>query len=236
MSKPVLRLDWCSYAAAKHACTHWHYAGSMPLGKTARVGVWESGRFVGAIIFTLGSGRATHGKRYGLSVSGEMAELQRVALRDHQHEVSRMVAVAVRMMRRLCPSIRLLVSFADPAQDHHGGIYQACGWVYCGKTAQNEAFECKDGSWALSRSVYGGWARNQDGIAASLLTGRKRKLPGKHRYLLPLDREMAERIAPLAKPYPKRAGSAASGTPGNQPGGGGATPTPALCTVGNGGE
>lgn len=27
---------------------------------------------------------------------------------------------------------------------------------------------------------------------------------GKHRYLMPLDAEMREQIAPLAKPYPKR--------------------------------
>jgi len=29
-------------------------------------------------------------------------------------------------------------------------------------------------------------------------------LPGKHKYLMPLDAEMRAKIAPLAKPYPKR--------------------------------
>tara|TARA_R110002050_G_scaffold237477_3_gene373386 strand:- start:493 stop:735 length:243 start_codon:yes stop_codon:yes gene_type:complete len=32
----------------------------------------------------------------------------------------------------------------------------------------------------------------------------RREMPGKHRYLMPLDKEMAEQIKPLAKPYPKR--------------------------------
>lgn len=36
----------------------------------------------------------------------------------------------------------------------------------------------------------------------------------------------------LSKPYNKRAGSADSGTPGDQPGGGGATPTSALDSEG----
>jgi hypothetical protein len=27
---------------------------------------------------------------------------------------------------------------------------------------------------------------------------------GKHKYLMPLDKEMSAKIAPLAKPYPKR--------------------------------
>lgn len=57
---------------------------------------------------------------------------------------------------------------------------------------------------------------------------RKRLTPGKHRYLMPLDDEMRAKIAPLARPYPKRAGSADSGTLANHAGGGGATPTPAL--------
>jgi len=43
------------------------------------------------------------------------------------------------------------------------------------------------------------------------------KLEGKHRYLMPIDDEMRKQIAHLAKPYPKRVISAASGTHGNQP-------------------
>jgi hypothetical protein len=27
-SKPVLKLDWCSHAAAKYAVEHWHYSGT----------------------------------------------------------------------------------------------------------------------------------------------------------------------------------------------------------------
>jgi len=50
----------------------------------------------------------------------------------------------------------------------------------------------------------------------------------KHKYVMPLDGEIRAKIEPLAKPYPKRAGSADSGTPGIQPGRGGATPTSAL--------
>ena len=32
----------------------------------------------------------------------------------------------------------------------------------------------------------------------------KVKVPGKHRYLMPLDPEMRAKILPLAQPYPKR--------------------------------
>jgi hypothetical protein len=53
-------------------------------------------------------------------------------------------------------------------------------------------------------------------------------MPGKHRYLMPLDDAMREQIEPLRQPYPKRVRSADSGTSGDQPEGGGATPTRTL--------
>jgi hypothetical protein len=50
----------------------------------------------------------------------------------------------------------------------------------------------------------------------------------KHKYALPLDAAMREQIAPLAKPYPKRAESIGSDVADDQSEEGGATPTSAL--------
>lgn len=44
-----LRLDFCSHEAAKHAVLRWHYSRAMPAAKLVRIGVWEDGRFVGAM-------------------------------------------------------------------------------------------------------------------------------------------------------------------------------------------
>ena len=46
MSKPVLKLDWCSHEAATFAVMHWHYSKAMPKSKLAKVGVWEDGKFI----------------------------------------------------------------------------------------------------------------------------------------------------------------------------------------------
>ena len=53
-NKPVLRLDWCTYKAAKYAVEHWHYSRRMPDPKCAKIGVWEDGHFIGAVIFSRG--------------------------------------------------------------------------------------------------------------------------------------------------------------------------------------
>lgn len=133
-SKPTLRLDWCSHQAAKYAVEHWHYSRTMPAGKNVYVGAWESAKFIGAVIFGMGSGNATNGTRFGLVRTGQMAELTRVALTEHKTPVSRIVAISLRMLRSQSPGLRLVISMADPKQGHHGGIYQAGGWVYTGTT------------------------------------------------------------------------------------------------------
>ena len=225
--KPVLRLDWCSYAAAKYAVEHWHYSKTMPVGKLAKIGVWEDDRYIGAIVFGLGGGGACNGAAYGLRRNFDMAELQRIAMTNHFHPVTKCLAVACRFLSKQSPGLRLLVSYADPAQGHHGGVYQGAGWIYTGTSSSDWVAVWPDGTKAHSRI-----ARDhvQFGIKKTVDISKAERVPvpGKHRYLMPLDAEMRTRILPLAKPYPKRAVSADSGTSGHQPEGGGANPTAAL--------
>src|SRR4051794_16302538 len=132
MNKADLKLDWCSYAAAKYACEKWHYAGrpsNQP--NKAQVGVWERGTFVGCLLFNRGSCKSMV-SRYGLTMF-QGCELARVALREHTAAVTRIVSVALRMVKRAFPGLRLVVSYADPDRGHHGGIYQAGNWIYTGQ-------------------------------------------------------------------------------------------------------
>lgn len=225
--KPVLKLDWCSHEAAKYAVEKWHYSRTMPVGKLAKLGAWEDSRFIGAIMFGLGGGGACNGKAYGLARNFEMAELQRIALTSHHTEVSRIIAIACRMLKKQSAGLRLLISYADPTQDHHGGVYQAAGWFYTGRSADDWKAVWPNGKEAHSRIAR---AHVQFGVKKTVdISGAKRvPILGKHRYLMPLDAEMRERIAPLAKPYPKRAVSVVSDATANHAGEGGATPTTAL--------
>jgi len=230
-SLPNLRVDWCAHAAAKYAVEHWHYSRSMPSSKNVYFGIWENKRFVGALIFTLGSGGATDGRRFGLRKAFECAELGRVALRDHAHTVSKMVAIAMRLLKAQSPGLRLLVSYADPYHGHHGGIYQAMNWVYIGRTSSDKGYLDGKGKMHHSRVVStSGWKKHF-GVYKRCMRPvdavRVVALPGKHQYLYPLDALMRERIQPLSKPYPKRRkdSSEPSAIHAEE---GGAAPTPAL--------
>lgn len=126
-----LRLDWATHEASKYAVEHWHYSNCLPSGKSVKIGVWESDRFIGVIMFGLGA-TPNLSKKYNLKMT-ECCELTRVALTDHETPVSRIVAIALNFLKRSNPGIRIVVSFADEgSQGHHGGIYQAGNWVYSG--------------------------------------------------------------------------------------------------------
>ena len=193
------------------------------------LGVWESDRFVGCAIFARGA--SPHlGDRFDLPQT-ECCELTRVALAAHSTPVSRILALGVRMLQRKESGLRLLVSFADSNEGHHGGIYQAAGWIYAGRTARKYDFRGPDGRRYRDRQVTASGVVRQFGQVTRTFR-RECCVPilmqGKHRYLMPLDAEMRARILPLAQPYPKRAGSAGSGTSADQAEGGSATLTPAL--------
>ncbi|MFL5688674.1 MAG: protein Mom [Chloroflexota bacterium] len=226
--RPDLRLDWCSHAAARYAVETWHYSRSMPTPPLVKIGAWEDGRYIGCVLFSRGASPDL-GNPYGLTVTG-VCELTRVALSSHQVPTSRVVAVALRFLRQRSPGLRLCVSFADPNQGHHGGIYQAGGWVYTGEVPSTPKYQDAAGRVWHNRQVAPSGVRRQYNIARRVPRTADcivlRQLP-KHRYLMPLDDAMRAQIAPLAQPYPKRA-KHPSDAPAVQVGEGGAAPTRTL--------
>lgn len=207
-NKPALKLDWCSHGAAKYAVEHWHYSRTMPKSKRNYLGVWEDEIFIGAIIFALGA--SSHlGAPYWLNTF-QCCELVRVALTKHGTAVSRIVAIAISLLKKQSPNLRLIVSYADPMEGHAGGIYQAGNWIYTGTTSPDWAVIDRRGKKWHSRVASESGFKSQYGRRVRVIKpseGTKIILPGKHRYLMPLDDEMRKRIELLRKPYPKRAGS-----------------------------
>ena len=223
MSKSDLRIDWATHAAAKYACENWHYSGCIPKSKLVKVGVWESDLFIGVVIFGYGATSAL-GSPYGLGMN-ECCELVRVALRKHNSQVSRILSIAVRFLKRQSTGIRLIVSYADSSQGHHGGIYQASNWFYSGRSAGTTCYiDPKGKLWHGRRASRSPNAQKQ--LVTSEWTEVRQ--PGKHRYLMPLDDEMRKQIEPLRKPYPKRVRSIDGDATASQAVEGGSTPTRTL--------
>jgi hypothetical protein len=225
VNKADLVIDWATHAAATHACKKWHYSKSVPVPPLVKVGVWEKGKFIGVVIFSRGAARNLLNP-YGLK-QDEGCELTRIALNNHESQVSRIIMVAIKFLKKNSPKLRLIVSFADPQYGHHGGIYQASNWIFSGDTAKGREHYL-NGKRLHDRQV------SVTGYKKEF--GEMRKVPkpsdclvvktdGKHRYLMPLDNDMKDKIKHLSKPYPKRVTKAISG---DQSESGGAVPTSAL--------
>jgi hypothetical protein len=219
------RLAWVERGAAEFACRHWHYSHRMPSGRLMVLGVFENERFIGVVIFGRGS-TPKIGMPYNL-VQGEVCELVRIALNNHRTPVSRIIAVSLRMLKKRCPGMKLIISYAAAEEGHHGGVYQANGWVYEGAVGSH-AFEIL-GKRTHARTIS---SRYKSGIASEKWLQENvdpfaRKVTGlvRHKYLMPLNPTIRSRLESRAKPYPKRVKQAMSGDHLDS---GGVAPTHAL--------
>lgn len=225
----TLKIDWATHAAAKYACENWHYSKSVPVPPLIRVGAWEESKFIGVVIFSRGAS-SNLSKPYNLKQT-ECCELTRVALQKHRAPVSKILMLAIKFLKKSNPGLRLIVSFADPNEGHHGGIYQATGWIYSGTSSETYKYVDMSGREWHSRQVSEkGYNIQQGQIRKTVRPSKCKKIkcPGKHRYLMPLDFEMKKQIEQLRKPYPKRASGVEVNTLDYQSKEGGAVPTDAL--------
>ena len=230
-----LRLDWCNQQAARYAVEMWHYSRAMPASKLVRIGVWEGGRFVGAIIYGAGANRHL-ARPFGLTMF-EACELVRVALAPgREHPTSKCVAISLRMLRRQSPGLKLVVSYADRKEGHLGIIYQATNWLFLGEA--NQPYIKVKGEVVHPRSLYERYGRGGQSIPWLRKhvdpNARKVPMPNKIKYVYPFDATVRQHLTAVAKPYPKRtsAGSIAVDAPAIQTGEGGSNPTSALQTSG----
>lgn len=198
-------IDLCSRDAARYACEHWHYSGTLPSGKLVHFGVWEE-RFVGAVVYGNGSGGVLLSAGRVELEADQACELGRVALRQHRAFVSEIVAETLRQLKSVNPGLRLVLSYADAAEGHRGGIYQAGNWVYLG-TGGSRQQVWLNGRWRHDRNL-GTYRQRAE------LEGRKteydewqrllprRVVPLKFLYAWPFDKQIRRRLSKLALPYP----------------------------------
>lgn len=197
-----LKLDYCSFKAAKYACENWHYSKSIPAGKLIKIGVWENGIFVGVVIFSRGANPQLL-KPYGLKQT-EGCELTRIALNKHAASVTKIVSIAIKILKKYCPGIKIIVSYADANQGHLGKIYQAGNWIYVGEFANERGIKI-NGKLVHRRSVVNRYGTSsiqylKDNVDKNAETVRG--LP-KFKYLMPLNDQIKKLVINSKKEFPK---------------------------------
>lgn len=106
-------------------------------------------------------------------------------------------------MSAACRSLRhdtqceAVVSFADPNQGHHGGVYQAASWIYTGQSEETRVYRTPDGLTVSRRSFHSG----STSIKPHLTPVR---MEGKHRYVKCLTRTSRRLLRREPLSYPKQ--------------------------------
>jgi hypothetical protein len=202
-----MRLEKASYKAIKYACMNFHYAKRIPTGTNIGYSVFnDEDIFCGVILY---GNPATPAIANSLNLRhGELLELRRVALNSKHGITSKAVSISIKLLKKDCPTIKLVVSYADKGQNHLGVIYQATNWLYLGESESSGIEHFCNGKWLHSRH------------GRSNVT---RKLPGKYKYVYPLNNLTKKNILLKSKPYPKKETNAAiaqGSAPGFQSGDG----------------
>ena len=172
-----------SRRAQEYACKKFHYAGVTPSARVAYNVFNEADEWCGVIMYGLGAAPAI-AKPFGLW-QGQVIELVRVALNGKQGHgrTSQAVAMTLRQLKKDCPLVCIVVSYADSAQGHTGTIYQATNWYYLGPVISVNYIEKHTGKLIHGKTAgdkYKGGER--DRIIPV-------KNPPKHKYVYPLKKK-----------------------------------------------
>jgi hypothetical protein len=191
-----MRLEKASKKAVQYACIKFHYAKVVPAQYIGYSVFNDLGEWCGVILFGGGAG-AYMGKPYGLNY-GQYLELTRMALNGKQESTSKAMSIAIRLIKKDCPTVKLLISYSDKGQNHYGTIYQATNWYFVEENESSGKDYFYKGKWRHDRTL-----NEYPKEFLSKLESRKRS--GKRKYIFPLDKSFIHLCKGLSKPYPKQA-------------------------------
>jgi hypothetical protein len=190
-----MRLEKASYKAIKYACLNFHYSKTIPINTFGYLVFNNNNEWCGVALFGTGASPQI-GKQYNLK-QGQVIEFVRMAINGKQSKTSEVLGMAIRLIKKDLPLVKIIVSYADQEQGHNGIIYQATNWYYLGEVKSPPIIEGKH-----NKSMGGSIG------AARKILGREPIVyfpKPKHKYIYPLDKTLIPLCKSLSKPYPKNA-------------------------------
>jgi len=133
-----LRLEPIEHFVARRIWLTDHYLHRDYAGATLEFGVYppDRSKIIGAIGFS---------SRLGGSVKGgkpDTWEIRRMWLSDvhcARNSESRVLAIACKLVKKLAPHVRYIISYSDHTQQgHKGTIYKAAGFYFSGETGNGD--------------------------------------------------------------------------------------------------
>ena len=129
------------FSETKHWILNIHYAKRLPSISYA-YGLYRHNEMVGMVSYGTPASPSLCKGICGEEHRSDVIELNRLVLRDNlPNEASFLVSRSLKML----PTPKVVVSYADTAQDHAGIVYQATNWLFTGTTKKRTDMAGKDG-------------------------------------------------------------------------------------------
>jgi len=195
--------------------SHWlilnvHYAHRLPSISYA-FGLYLDGELKGVVTYGSPPSPTLVNGICGEKWAKNVLELNRLVLVDNQkNEASRLVSGSLKLL----PKPKIVVSFADTAQNHEGIIYQATNFLYTGLSAKRQEWAVKGKEHLHSKTLSGLVAGADDTVVAiKEMFGEDfyyRERSRKHRYIIFLGsktdkKSMMKDLRYKVLPYPREA-------------------------------
>ena len=121
-------------ATAREIIRRKHYSHSVVNNSYVNLGVFLEGAIVGVLQWGYALNPARAGKVVANTTQGQYLELNRMWLSDDapRNSESRAISYSLKYIRRACPSVAWVQSFADERCQGLGVVYQACSFLYLG--------------------------------------------------------------------------------------------------------
>lgn len=188
----------------EYACKNWHYSKSIPCGRKVAYAIFEENKFTGVIIYSLGANN-NMAKSFNL-LQGECVELTRIAMREHKNPVSRYIALTLKMLKKQCKTVKMVVSYADKEnQNHNGAIYQASNWIYLGLSKCSDKQYFYKGHWTHNKTFCDmAQRKGKKNVKNLISTLPQRKNSDKHKYIYCFDSDLKNKYDKIKVSYPKK--------------------------------
>ncbi|MFV0421392.1 hypothetical protein [Oleidesulfovibrio sp.] len=189
---------------ARSIITQFHYSHRVVNNSYLHLGVYLEGALEGVLQLGYALQPARAGAIVQGTVQGQYMELNRMWLSDHapRNSESRALSYTIKYIRRACPSVAWIQSFADERCKGLGVVYQAANFLYCG--CHTTDFYELDGEFYHNMLVTRKDVKRGLHLQANLHRAAKHSYR-QFRYIYFLKRDWMKRLNKTIQPYPKPA-------------------------------
>jgi len=117
------------------------------------------------------------------------------------------ISASVRWLREREPTCEAIISYADSAAGHHGGVYRAASWVPLAASPGKQSFRCMHTGRAVGRRSFHSNGKAQLRECEIIALGYEKTNGVKHRYARGLTHSARRAIAEKARELAAEAGA-----------------------------